>query len=125
MTDPSLAVSLASTAGREAVLLQSGDVELNPGPSQQSITLMDLVTDSEFIVSQRRDGPKVKAMLMRIYQKLARSDIVPSSVITGARFFSSTVSRNRNKMSWDSFLSMNQASFKERVVEVCIILLEV
>ena len=116
MTDPSLAVNLASTAGREAVLLQAGDVEQNPGPDQQSITLMDLVTDSDFIVSKRRDGTKVKEMLMGIYQKLAHSDIVPTSVITaGAKFFSTIVKRDKTKMSWNNFLSQNQISFEARV----------
>ena len=115
VADPGLAASLASTAGREAVLLRSGDVELNPGPGQQSITLMDLVSDAEFILSKRRDAPLVKAMLKRIYQKLAHSVNVPSSVSTGADFFSNIVKRDKSKMSWNNFLSKNQACFEARV----------
>ena len=115
MTDPSLAISLASIAGREAVLLQSGDVELHPGPGQQSITLMDLLTDLDFVVSKRRDTSKVRAMLIKIYQKLAHSDNVPASLSTGAKFFSNIVKRERTKMSWEDFLSKNQTSLQARV----------
>ena len=89
-------------ASANLLLLCCGDVESNPGP----VTVFDIVTHKEFIVSERKNLGRVKAMFSHIYCTITKKKEATAQVLLKAAIFCQKAKTDKSKRGWDKFVEL-------------------
>ena len=86
----------------------------NPGPP---VTVMDIVTHSDFLFTERFNRATVKTMFCEIYTKVIQNSNSLDSVLEKAKYFSNTMVKSKKKKeSWKQCLDKNQEGFMRAVI---------
>ena len=87
------------------------------GP-QAIVTVMDLISDSSFDSSTRRDIKKVRKSFMDIFEILSGQKIDPKSLKKEVDYFSVCVKRDQSKkQSWLMFKTNQKCKLESRVLQ--------